>query len=323
MWIAAIGCMCRLVLAADGVALLPASLDEQEVVATVGDEPIYAGEMDRLLNKTVQGHKVDLDALPWLQAQVLEEIIDRRLVLACARRTNSAPPSEQVDAELAQWKVKLASQHQSLGDDLRARSTNESELRRRIVWNLVWDKFIARYLTDERLAAYFQSHRREFDGTELSVSHILLRPQKGTGSLSMDDLVQQATAIRREIVAGKISFSDAAKKHSTGPSAKDGGALGYIPRTGVMDETFSRAAFALESGQLSEVVRTPFGVHLIRCNEIRPGTRQMSDVRKELEDALARELLDKLAHLERDYTPVTYTGKSAYFKPGTRELVKH
>lgn len=70
MWIAAIGCMCRLVLAADGVALLPASLDEQEVVATVGDEPIYAGEMDRLLNKTVQGHKVDLDALPWLQAQV-------------------------------------------------------------------------------------------------------------------------------------------------------------------------------------------------------------------------------------------------------------
>jgi len=41
-----------------------------------------------------------------------------------------------------------------------------------------------------------------------------------------------------------------------------------------MDEAFSRAAFALQTGQISPPVRSPFGVHLIRCEAIKPGTEQ-------------------------------------------------
>ena len=106
-----------------------------------------------------------------------------------------------------------------------------------------------------------------------------------------------------------------------GPSAQDGGRLGLIARRGAMVEAFSRAAFALEVGQLSEPVPTRFGVHLIRCDEIKPGSKTMAEVRKELEEALAHELIDKLAQLERRHTPVKFTGKGPYFKPGTRELV--
>ena len=51
------------------------------------------------------------------------------------------------------------------------------------------------------------------------------------------------------------------------------------------------------------------------------GTKQLADVRKELEDALARELLDKIARLEQRRTPVEFTGEVPHFKPGTRELV--
>jgi parvulin-like peptidyl-prolyl isomerase len=88
-----------------------------------------------------------------------------------------------------------------------------------------------------------------------------------------------------------------------------------------MDEAFSRAAFTLDVGEISDPVVTPFGVHLIRCDAIRPGTKQLADVRKELEDALARELLDRIARLEDRHTPVRFTGKSPHFKPGTRELI--
>ncbi len=259
--------------------------------------------------------------MPLLKAQTLEEILDRRLVLAYASRTGSAPTPEEIDAELNKLKARLASLRQSLADYLKGESITENDLKRQIAWNLVWEKYLAQYVTEARLETYFQTHLRDFDGSEVSVSHILLRIEKNSGPGALADLLKRAAAIRQEIVSGKISFAQAAGKYSAGPSAKDGGQLGFIPRHGVMDEAFSRAAFALEAGQVSEPVQTPFGVHLLYCNEIKPGDKKLNDVRKELDEALARELLEKLAQLQRPYTPVKYTGKMPYLKPGTRELV--
>ena len=194
-------------------------------------------------------------------------------------------------------------------------------LGQQVAWGLVWDKYLGRYVTDARVAAYFQAHRREFDGSEMEVSHILFRAPVEADRAKWDELIKQAAAVRKSIVSKETTFAVAAQKHSAGPSAKDGGRLGWIGRRGVMDEAFSRATFALDVGRTSEPVLTPFGVHLIRCDAIRPGTKQPADVRKELEEALARELLEKIAHLEIRHTHVEFTGKAPYFKPGTRELV--
>ena len=185
---------------------------------------------------------------------------------------------------------------------------------------MVWERYLVRYATDERVQSYFQSHRREFDGTELVVSHILLQPSLGAGPAGVEESMRRAEAIRGEITSGKLSFADAARKHSNGPSKRDGGRLGPIGRHGPMDEAFSRAAFALEPGQVSPAVKTAFGIHLIRCDESKPGTKQLAEVRKEVGDALARELLDKLAAIERNRTAVKYTGALPHFKPGTHEL---
>ena len=131
---------------------------------------------------------------------------------------------------------------------------------------------MARYATEERLATYFAAHRRDFDGTQLVVSHILFRPS-AAGEKPTEEPLKQAEKIRGEIIAGKLTFADAARKYSAGPSRKDGGRLGTIGRHGPMDESFSRAAFALEVGQVSPPVKTSFGVHLIRCDQTKPGER--------------------------------------------------
>lgn len=137
----------------------------------------------------------------------------------------------------------------------------------------------------------------------------------------MADLLGRAQVIRLEITSRKLSFAEAARKYSAAPSAKDGGRLGFITREGPMVEAFSQAAFALEVGQVSEPVTTQFGVHLIRCDAVKPGSRSWTEVREPLEKALARELLDRLARNQEHYTPVEFTGKVPYLKPGTRELV--
>jgi len=204
---------------------------------------------------------------------------------------------------------------------LKQHSIGQSDLRRQIAWDLTWPKYLAQYITEARLAEYFQAHRREFDGTQLAVSHILLQPEAGAAAESMDELVRQAEAIRRSIAADETTFAEAAREHSAGPSAREDGRLGFIRRHGSMAETFSRAAFALQPGQISPPVTSRFGVHLIRCDEIKPGTQTLADAQGPLRKALARELIEKLAEHERRRTAVKYTGACPYFKPGTRELV--
>ena len=106
---------------------------------------------------------------------MLEEIIARRLVLAYAQRTGQAATAAEMAAEAAALRSRLAAQGRSLPDFLKAQSIGQADLDRQSAWNAVWRRLLARYVTPERLAAYFAAHHRDFDGTELSVSHILLR----------------------------------------------------------------------------------------------------------------------------------------------------
>jgi hypothetical protein len=323
-----------------GVTFVPPrarAADPDPVVATVGAEAIHRGEVERLVTKVARGKKLSAESQRFLQAEVLEQIIARRLVLAYARRMDEAPTAAELAAQRAKVESQLAAQHISMEDFLKTQAVAASDFDRQLAWNVVWERYRARYVTPARLDAHFAAHHRDFDGTEMEVSHILLRPsaadrpdfrgnENGTvpldaqGKATLKDLVRRAEAIRREIASGKLTFADAAQKYSTGPSAKDGGRLGLISRHGPMDEAFSRAAFALEAGEVSQPVQTPFGVHLIRCDRIKPGGKQVAEVRQDLEDALAAELLDKLSTLERRRTSVKYEKVPPHFKPDTHEL---
>jgi parvulin-like peptidyl-prolyl isomerase len=291
------------------------------VAATVGGDPIYRSEVDRLAAKVTLGKPVYPAALPTFRAQILAEIIDRRLVLAYARRTNSGADPAQIDAALQKLTRQLAAKKCTLQEYLDEQSLGPADLRRQLAWNQVWEQYLGRYLTDDRREAFFTAHHRDFDGTRISVSHILLRPAKGGSRAAPQTPGAEAARLREEIAAGRISFAAAARRHSAGPSAADDGRLGWIGRHAPMDEAFSRAAFALEEGQLSSPVKTPFGVSLIHCDAVQPGTRRVTDVRQELDDALARELLEKIAALELGFTPVEFSGKLPHFRPGTHELV--
>jgi parvulin-like peptidyl-prolyl isomerase len=277
------------------------------VVATVGEEPIFAREVQRLQDIVVRGKQLSPVSVRTLQTQLLEEIVNRRLALASAKRTGEAANDKEIEQALANVNSKLTTQHKKLEDFLADQSISEEELQRQLAWNVFWERSLVKYITPQRLQKFFDSHRHEFDGTELSVSHILLKAPPDEKEKGNDELFDRAESLRQDILAGKISFAEAVEKYSVGPSSSDAGKLGFIGRHGPMDNAFSRAAFALELGEISLPVRTPFGIHLIRCDEVRPGKRQLADVESEVRDAMARELLKKLAQAERNRTPVKYS----------------
>jgi hypothetical protein len=252
----------------------------------------------------------------------LEEIVNRRLVVAYGQRTGQGPSEAEVTKAIMAFKPAPIAGHgkkpqpAKSGPDAAA----DSDFRRQVLWRLTWQRFLSRYRTGERRQAYFAAHHADLDGTELTVSHILLRPADSEAAYEM--LTKKAGEIREEIASGKISFTDAATKYSAGPSREHGGLLGKIGRHGPMDESFARAAFALKAGEVSPPVRSPFGVHLIRCDEVHPGSKQLADVAAEVDAALAKELLDKLSGMEREHTEVKYGTAWPHFKPGTHDLEK-
>ncbi len=297
------------------------------VAATVGDDPVEVAEVQRMMDLVFQKRKKPAaDLLPMAQAQVLEEIVNRRQILAYARRVGEAPSAEELAKAKKQLQIRLAAQGRKVSDVLKAESITAADLDRQVLWRLVWDRYLAKYRTPQRRETWFQTHHRDLDGTELVVSHILLRPAGHplgqAGLKEIEALENQAESIRAEIASGKLDFAAAAKKYSAGPSATQGGRLGKIGRHGPMEESFSRAAFELNAGQVSGPVRSSFGVHLIRCDEVVPGTKKLSDLVGPIDDALAKELLEKISQLERQQTAVKYSSVWPHFKPGTQELAK-
>ena len=286
---------------------------EAEVAALVGAETVSVDEVRRMVERVAGERELPPSLRPMAEARVLEELLARRLVLAYAKRTQTMVATEQVDRV-------LESRKRSAGGTATGGRIDDGRLRREIAWQLQWRQYLDRYATEQRLEEYFQAHRRELDGTELSVSHVLFRSQNARGAEAVEPLIAKAERLRAEIAGGAISFAEAARRDSQGPSAADGGKLGRIGRHGPMVEAFSAAAFSLAPGDVSPPVVTPFGVHLIRCDEVHPGVKSLADVREEVLSGLSRELLEKLAAVERRYTPVKYTGATAYFDPVTGRL---
>ncbi len=100
----------------------------------------------------------------------------------------------------------------------------------------------------------------------ISASHILIMHSE-VPEAETDRPWEEAKAamerLRAKLVAGEVAFDEAARVISECPSGTEGGDLGEFPR-GVMVDSFEKAAFALEVGELSDVVETPFGFHLIQ-----------------------------------------------------------
>ncbi|HTH15269.1 MAG TPA: peptidylprolyl isomerase [Magnetospirillum sp.] len=101
--------------------------------------------------------------------------------------------------------------------------------------------------------------------SQIRASHILLMYQgsmRSTATRTKTEALDGINALKTEL-AGGADFAELARQHSDCPSGEEGGDLGYFGK-GAMVREFDEAAFALQPGQVSEVIETPFGYHLIQ-----------------------------------------------------------
>lgn len=259
---------------------------ERAVVAQVGARPIYADQVERELRRVLRGRTVEPSAAAQLRAEALKRLVDRQKILAWLESQGRAATPADLDLAIRQRQAEVAKRRGRWEQYLRDQEMyDEQDLRESLRWQLSWRRFLDQYLTDENLERYFREHRRDFDGTRIRVAHIRLQVDSDQPQ-AWAAVEQQAAELLREIRSGNKTFATVALGTSAAPTATQGGELGWIERRRPMVESFSQAAFALEPGQVSEPVRTPFGIHLIHCLEVEPGQRSWRDARAELETAV-------------------------------------
>ena len=280
-------------------ALVCSQEHSSPVVATIDGEPVLAAEVERELASAYRGRKLTDDERRAHLPRARDQVIDRKLVLRRLVRTGLAASQADVDLALSRLEKQLAERNLTLAEHCREIGLTIDDIRQTLLWQLSWQAYLDKQLTPQNLERYFAEHRRDFDGTRLKVAHILIKPT-GDGAAAKATAVAQAEIIRAEIAAKKFAFADAARKHSAGPSAAEGGDIGWIERRTPMPEEFSAAAYALEVGEVSRPVTTKFGVHLIQVLEIKPGEKTAEDVAAILRPAVTRYVFAWLADKERE-----------------------
>jgi peptidyl-prolyl cis-trans isomerase C len=288
-------------------ALAPEVVGAEEVVlARLNGEPVYAAEVDRELRLAKANPAGESEADAKLRRAALDQVIDRRLVMKYLAQVGEAASSKDVDLALSQFEKELKAQNLTLEQHCQQVGFTKEDLRRSLAWKVSWKRYCDKQLSATNLEKYFVRYRRDFDGTQLRVAQIFFKLPAEASADAIAETKERASELRSEIVAGKLSFAEAAKKSSESPSRESGGDIGWIERQRPMPEDFSKTAFALKKGEISEPLVTSFGVHLVTVLEEKPGMRTWQDVEGELRPAVTLYLFRWIADKGRESGRVEY-----------------
>ncbi|WP_417398032.1 peptidylprolyl isomerase [Gimesia chilikensis] len=267
---------------------LYAAAQADDVLATVNGQAVTQADLSfALLSRGIT------DAPPALRQQLLEQLINQRLIQEFLKTQKIEVPSKQLDESV----VKVENFIRKKGDNpqqvLTKMGFTPEKLRAAIALPLAWNLYARQEISPEKMQAYFNAHREELDGTRVEASQILLKLSSDAPPTEIDQAKQKLLDLRKQIQSGKLTFAEAAAQHSQAPSKTEGGKLVTSAYRGKMPLVFTRQVFPLKEGEISEPFQSPFGMHLITLNKKHPGQFSLEDVRGELFQTLSRELYDQ------------------------------
>jgi peptidyl-prolyl cis-trans isomerase D len=141
-------------------------------------------------------------------------------------------------------------------------------------------------VSDREIERYYQQNSARYETPEqVAASHILFKTDPGSDE---EEVRKKAEAVLAQAKAG-ADFAELARQHSEDTSAQDGGDLGLFGR-GQMVPEFEAAAFALPEGQVSDLVRSTYGFHIIKVTGRQPAVvRPLDSARDEIRNTLTQE----------------------------------
>ena len=266
------------------ISLAPAQQIFDGTAAIVGDEIVLISDINALITSYAIQNKIDITRQPDLYKklgnQFLERLIDQKLLLIKADEDTIEADDERVEQSLKQqidYMIEQAGSENKLEEyyssplykiksDMRKEISNQMR-----IGILREKKFMGLKISRKEVEDFYNTYKDSLPNMKSSVdiSHILM--QITPSEKSIEEAYLKISKIKERLDNGE-DFAELARQYSEDPgSAKSGGELGFVSR-GTLVKEFEETAFSLEEGEISEIVQTQFGFHIIQLLE-RQGER--------------------------------------------------
>jgi peptidyl-prolyl cis-trans isomerase C len=266
-----------------------------EVVAKVNNVTITREEVDRAVNILLTQSKVQkpvpTDLLKKAETAAVNQLVASEVLYQAGLKMDNKDLDKEVQQQVAQRKAQFPStaeyEKALKSTGLTEKELNELMRKEIVINNLIEKEVVAKVtVTDAEAKKFYDENKDKFKREESArASHILIGVDEKASAEDKKKAKEKAESIRKKIAAGE-DFATLAKKESTCPSASRGGDLGFFSK-GQMVPEFEKAAFALKPGEVSNVVETKFGYHIIKLQEKKPaGTVTFDEAKKNIEGYL-------------------------------------
>ena len=249
------------------LAIIPVSLKNEQLAATVNGEKILVGDVRKILDERPYPVTLSEEQKRDLRQEALKSLIDDALMRHYLAKHAAPVNQAEFNKEYDELATAMKKQGKTMEQFHKESGQSPDDLRRDIVALLQWRNILGRYYPEDKTKAYYEANKVFFDKVLVRASHVLIKLPANATKEQRDQATQQLLVWRQEILTGKAKFEDVAKQHSACPSKEKGGDVGQFRWKFDVVPEFSRVAYSMKPGEISGVVNTSFGVHLIMVTE--------------------------------------------------------
>lgn len=271
-----------------------------DTVAVVNGTEIERDQFERLLRSNIaqyesQGRELSDEDVSSLAPVVLESLINQEVLYQQSAKEGIDVSESEIEEQVATIEAEYGGPDE-LNDALENQGVSRQELRTSIVQSIAVQKLLQNQLgdsiqvSDAEIERFYESNPDSFRRPEqVRVRHILISTERLTTEEEKQDARRRIEGILQQVLDG-ADFARMAREHSEGPSREAGGDLGYFER-GEMVAPFEEAAFGTPIGQVSGIVETRFGYHILKVLDHREPTivDLTDDVKNNVRDFLLQQ----------------------------------
>jgi peptidyl-prolyl cis-trans isomerase SurA len=278
------------------------------IVARVNDDVITLSELQEeglplfeRLRENYTGKELE-SQVQRAEREFLDQLIMKRLQLQYASQIGITASENEINSALKDVLTRNNLTQEQLTELLTREALTlqdyKDRLREQIVLARLMNQAVrSRVSVDaSEVETYYRAHQDEFNQpAQARVRHIFFRVEPGGGRPQVEAVHGRATRVLQEARNGG-DFADLARRYSEDATATTGGDLGFIRRGQALPE-FEEVIFAMKEGDISEVIRTPNGLHIVKVDMFTTGSeRPFPEIKTEIERRLLQEKIEKRFH---------------------------